>query len=457
MTRNNEEAPCLDGHTPADDLIVADRTGEAGGSTEDRTVFNIPEGNLQSFYHKIALLNRKAAKLGCPQVVTEELGTKTTKIDPANYGTITITIHRIKVTGTAPKIAGWAFIGKIEHDAEIGNIISSIPGEELPAEYRTSKTICDHCKTNRRRTFTFVVRNEAGEYKQVGRQCLADFLGHLSPQQVAAYAQRLYGLTDSLREEEDLWSVGAREAWTVGTEAMLALTACFIETDGWLSRTKANEEGGGLPTADAVVGFILDPHKEHESRRKWYPPEIKVTDKHKADAKAALEWCRTEMWGDDDYTHNLRTLCKRDDVEPRRAGLVCSLMPRWGKTVERNRERKAEADKSPSTHQGEVGKRQTWHLELLGINSIESGWGATHIHRMRDEAGNIFVWFASHRPLLDRTFYQEDNDGNKVPSTFVVVAEAGEWYQVTGTVKKHDTFKDIAQTVLTRCKFAEVK
>ncbi len=455
MTRNAKEALCSDGHTPADEMM-ADRTDAAEGSTEDRTVFNIPEGNLQSFYHKIALLNRKAAKLGCPQVVTEELGTETTKIDPANYGTITITRHRIKVTGTAPKIAGWEFIGKIEHEAE-GNIISSVPGEELPVEYRTAKTICDHCKTTRRRNFTFVVRNEAGEYRQVGRQCLADFLGHLSPQEIASYAQRLYGLTDSLREEEDLWSGGAREKWTVGTEQLLALTACFIETDGWLSRTKANEEGGGQPTADAVVDFILDHDREVTSRRKWYMPEIEVTSKHKADAKAALEWCRTEMWGDDDYTHNLRTLCKLDDVEPRRAGLVCSLIARWRKAVERDRERKAEAENSPSTHQGEVGKRDTWHLELLGINSIESGWGATHIHRMRDEQGNIFVWFASRRPLLDRTYHQKLADGSKVPSTFVVVAEAGEWYQVTGTVKKHDTFKDIAQTVLTRCKFTEVK
>ena len=48
------------------------------------------------------------------------------------------------------------------------------------------------------------------------------------------------------------------------------------------------------------------------------------------------------MWGNDEYTYNLRTICQHDRIEPHRAGLVCSLMQRWYRAEERALEQKAE-------------------------------------------------------------------------------------------------------------------
>ena len=85
------------------------------------------------------------------------------------------------------------------------------------------------------------------------------------------------------------------------------------------------------------------------------------------------------------------------------------------------------AEKRQSRHFGTVGKRETFTLTVERVNSIESQYGVTHIHTMRDAAGNVAVWFATREKLENRT------------------------YQLLATVKSHGVRDGIAQTVVTRC------
>jgi hypothetical protein len=56
-------------------------------------------------------------------------------------------------------------------------------------------------------------------------------------------------------------------------------------------------------------------------------------------------------------------------------------------------------------------------------------WGTTWLYKFTDEAGNVFTWFAS-SPV---------NDEDKVLT-------------IKDTVKKHEEYKGIKQTVMTRCR-----
>jgi hypothetical protein len=100
----------------------------------------------------------------------------------ANQATATL-------TGETPKLpGGWTLVGVIEL-LEGNVLLRNVPGETMPVLYRDAAraTLCEHCNTKRNRTATFVVRDEAGAHKQVGRQCLADFLGHVDPHALSCW------------------------------------------------------------------------------------------------------------------------------------------------------------------------------------------------------------------------------------------------------------------------------
>jgi hypothetical protein len=85
-----------------------------------------------------------------------------------------------------------------------------------------------------------------------------------------------------------------------------------------------------------------------------------------------------------------------------------------------------------SDHQGSVGEKIERNAVLTKSRWIESMYGSTLMHTFVDDGGNIYIWFSN-----GRSGYGLDE---------------GTHYLIHGTVKKHDTFRGVRQTVLTRCK-----
>ena len=85
-------------------------------------------------------------------------------------------------------------------------------------------------------------------------------------------------------------------------------------------------------------------------------------------------------------------------------------------------------DPSPSKHVGKIGD----HLDLMltcdkAVQS-QSIYGISTFHVFHDQHDNIFTWSTTSKCL-----------------------EEGETYHIKGTVKGHDTYRNAAQTALTRC------
>lgn len=99
------------------------------------------------------------------------------------------------------------------------------------------------------------------------------------------------------------------------------------------------------------------------------------------------------------------------------------------------RERAPKDDAPVSEHVGEVGKRLTVEVTLVKSFSFESNYGyyptTSYIHNFVDAAGNVFIW-----------------------KTTNSVSETAGKIKLTGTVKEHGEYRDIKQTILTRCKIA---
>jgi len=343
----------------------------------------------------------------------------------------------LTLQGHAPVLNGWQLVGIIEHttDNEIGQVIRVAPGQTCPVEYRKAELKCDHCGFIRRRTETFVICKD-GIHKQIGRNCLADFCrttGGIENQLL--YAELLMSALGYLGACEGGEHGGGHIEPRHFIEDVLTLTARAIRAYGWVSRGFAREHDWKTATADIVLGWYMPDWAKYATKE-----EKEVLKTISADDKAlaihALEWIRAMRPQADqleDYLYNLLVVCSDDTIKPRHFGLACSCIAAYNRAMGVQVERKKAL---PSNHFGEVGKRLIdLDLEVLGKNSFDTMYGVMHLYRWRAPNGDIAIW----------------------KSSVDIGMVAGDKIRVTGTVKKHDEWKGIKQTVLTRCKVEKVK
>ena len=396
--------------------FVADADTQVEGDGLSR-VYAIPDGNLEKLQGMVERLNKRADKLGLDPIALTVLGVRDEQDDKGG-------LHRsyqVQLTGEAPRLNGWGFVAKLEHGEE-GNIIRSMPGTEVevPKEYRTAGPLCDHCGLKRDRKATYLVRHDDGTMKQVGSSCLADFMGHPDPHAVAEFYEAVADVAAAANEAERAPDDEPRAAFAFGTERYLAYVVANIREAGWTSRGRARETLE-LATADAAMTDMTSRDYEVPS------PEPGDTE----EAKAALEWARTELAGREnlsDYEHNLMVATAYDSVPPENAGLVASLIVTYRRAKDRARVAKR------SNHVGAPGKRQVFSgLTVTHASSFDTRYGVSHRYSFVDGEGNVLTWVTSKR------------------------LEIGETYEGKATVKDHDEWRGINQTVITRCSFKEME
>lgn len=161
--------------------------------------FLVPDENLGSLRLAFAKLAKRAARIGCP--------VPTLTIDPTPRDVVqsvplapgTGRVYRswpVTVTGEAPRYQGWRFVAALQHvtqdDGAEATVLRVLDSDTpIPAHYREASQVCDHCKAHRRRHATYLVAHDTGAFKQVGSTCIRDFLGHDSPDSLAAAAELL--------------------------------------------------------------------------------------------------------------------------------------------------------------------------------------------------------------------------------------------------------------------------
>jgi len=404
-------------------------------------IFKVPECNVSVLRERIAKLNKKAVKLGCAAITVSILQEfeVTKKVNDVNRSQ---KFFELTVSGTAPKIDGWEFIAVVQQMSDeggnsLGNILRAVPGAscEVPIQYRSADSHCDHCNVNRRRNDTFILHSYCGETKQVGRQCLRDFLGHTSPETLCAIAQMLL-------DAEDFASDSERGAFGAGqhtehfqAEEILALAACSVRLNGWRSNATASAFGS-LSTSGEVSNWI---NSDSKAQSKWEKPLL-ATDEDKQTAHEVAEWLstlgsRTEL---NDYMYNLSVLGQGASFTTKNFGLACSAIPTYLREMEKeiNRRKRFESD-AASQYVGTPGERSKFTLTLVFTRDCESQFGVSYMYKFKDEDGNILVWFASN-------VFFNDALGADINIGDTVVVDA--------RVKSHEMYQEVRQTLITRCK-----
>lgn len=168
--------------------------------------FSIPTAYIEAVEAKLAVIARKCEKLGCA-FEYKRLGE--CRI-PFFVGKAVFKVSgvEIEVSGTA-KINGWSFVAEIEHHST-GNIVRTYG--EAEAEWFTCEPKCEHCHTKRDRSVTYIVEDENGNRKQVGKSCLMLYTNGLSAEMACSVVSaidtcRSYEQDDSFLRETSAYSI----------------------------------------------------------------------------------------------------------------------------------------------------------------------------------------------------------------------------------------------------------
>lgn len=415
---------------------------------EEDNLYKIPQVNWWVLQDNIEKLNKRGAKIGAPPIIInierEEIEhvNRPTPVDARNM--VEKRYYIVSLKGEAPKIAGWHLVASLDYvNGEV--IANVIPNETMPTEFRnTTPARCDHCNSKRDRKNSFIVQHDSGEYKQVGRSCLKNFLGHKDPKMILWMAEIIRDVYSDLEDaEKESWGSN-REPERHHIKTFLAFVSICVRKDGWVPKSAAFEN-----TATAYWAFEnMYPSKDFKKTNGHDPYE--PTDKDYELAESALTWVRDTIGGKTsrtDYEHNIVALTKDDWFFSKHSGYVASVVTayqRWKDNEVKYAERKKRKSElaAESDYVGEVGIRfgakkvEPLELQFQTVRWVESHFGSTGIHKFVDRNGNYFVWFASVDPELD----QES------------------WYKFAGTVKKHEEDKynsDAKTTYLTRMKMLQ--
>ena len=396
--------------------------------------YSIFEGNMERLEKKLNRISNKCSMFGCSftfNTVGEEF--REVKNDAGQVHTLRFVI--VEAEGVA-KLNGWKFIASVEH-TEKGNIINkAVYDVEVPERFYSAKSVCEHCNTDRARKDTFIVLNEStGEFKQVGKSCLADFTGGLSAEDISRY----YIWFSELVKGEAV-DFGGGYARYFPTNELLPFYAETIRKFGYV---KTTDEGystcrrGFDFYALLKMGYSFNA----ETQRSLLNDIDRVSfnadsPEAVADAEAAIAWL-TEQEASNNYLHNLKTIAAMEYVAWKHLGILASLFPSWKRETAKEDERreweaKKAIQKQLSNHVGDVGQRFTFTVDSFElITSWGTEWGTTFLYKMTDTTGNVLIWKSSK--------WIDEPDGVKT---------------VTGTIKAHTEFNCIQQTEITRCKVA---
>jgi len=393
-------------------------------------VFEIPEYNMGAFETTLGKLQRRALKLGCGELGYKVLGEEIQVIKSVNDDSEfderkhARKIIKVEVFGDAPQLAGWKFIAKINHDPRIGNIIAVLPGQDLPVMYRDSDLYnCDHCHKRLFRRDTFVVLSaETGEYKQVGRHCLRDFLGHQSPEAVARYFEYFEAMFSMSEDFEEHGFGGGHGTIYDSLLSMLTVAAAVIRTYGWASKKQERESDSVLSTSARVSSELYDRLRSKKAER------LEILDDDRTSARAAMEWFRVQN-DKDDFFYNARLLAEAEWAKPQHVGIASAMMWIYLRT-----QQKAKAGSKSYEYLGAPGQRlEIGEVELLSkYGPIDSQFGPSYVYRF-STGKSLLVWFTGK----------------------VLKAEIGDKLSILkATVREHKEYHSQKETVISRTTLA---
>lgn len=420
--------------------------------TVPTTRFFVATSQIANARKAVAKASKKAEKLGLPAATLTVVGEPILHAqrwsgDGTSFETgLMIEVVEVEVTCPEFTIPGYRLVASIDLDTD-GNIVGKFPAYhdvELPAEWNTIGDTCDHCGFIRNRKSLIAIEEiETGDYKLVGKTCLAEYVGHVDAFEAMKAAEAM----SKLYLTEGFYGSGGE--CDLGTVSFVGVAISAIRAFGWTA-------GGG--TRDDCTRFCFN----RKGREALIEAGMQVpTAADYATAEAMIAWVATDT-SDSDYIRNLRIAAARKSCNKRTFGLLASLPSAYARAREwelkKAAERKAaEQDGSPSNWIGSVKERLEVTATVESVREFDGDYGVRVLVKARTESGDVIVWWtnesAAFRPFDWTTVSAKERlDILGVADTDSTSRYISEGLVLSGkaTVKKLDEFRGEKQTVVTR-------
>lgn len=391
-------------------------------------VYEFPRRVEQKAIDSIEKANRRAEKAGIAERFTYEIEHfEQHRRDPRNGDEIIEQRTRLTLNRPTVQHDGWKFAGTLTWDPEAGMVARVVPGEALLERPETRR--CDVCGQDRDRRDTYVIQRD-GVQMQVGSDCLTRFMG------IRPAGLWLLDFEPEIPEDNDTSERGARERFEDQRRPstwMLALGMAVVERHGWVSRGMARDQEV-TATADLVFE-VIDDRPRTDAQRRFFD-EVRARAAELETESAEVLAAAREIEGDSDYAQNLRAVASADSVSMANAPLLLSAIAAKRRRDEQQAQEEVRKQQSAaSDYIGQPKEKIADHqVTVTGIRQLDGDYGPSTIVEMVDEDGNVLKWFASG----------------------VKDFKIGAKHTVKGTIKRHEEYAGVKQTLLTRAKVEPV-
>lgn len=389
----------------------------------------ITSENMSYLSTKIEKINKKAEKLGKDMVIIENV-TKIEKISEDYIGSIDI-LYNLDITYDIVSIGNYRFVAKIEH-LDNGNIVLRYKDNtEINEKYYNIGGICEHCYTNHKRRYTYLIEDEHGNIKQIGKACMKDYTGY-SIDSLISVIEDIDNIEEYLKENSQ---GGTSNERLYSLKYVMNISKLLIDKYGYLSKSKAIENGIGQKFTSYRLGEIIFTSymkldKEYiEIKQKAM--EMLNNDITFKEVEDILLWTSNIKDISGDYIANIVALSKQEYISPKYFGYITSMFKAYEKHLENIKKQDEKHDKAiQSEYVGNIGDKLTIEVTLTNYRVIETMYGTSILYIFNDRSGNILTWFTSS--------YFDYGKGDEIT--------------IKATVKEHKVYENTKQTVLTRVK-----
>lgn len=376
-------------------------------------LFEIPAIAMGVLQTRLDKLSKKAKKAGTGEIKLIRVGRRT----DADGTQVVI----VAIEGEPVKYKGYTFLARLDHNLDPtgeSNIVYVMPGESLTRDQRLSGADCNHCGWRRNRKDTFILRKDTdSSFIQVGRTCLKDFFGH-DPAEVVRRAQYITNVISTITEAGKGGEAYMTDRRSVDLQTFLAYTVSCIEENGWTSGKDAFGDEDKMSTRDQACNSMF----------RWpYPlQEDRPTKNQIETAQMVLDFIHTLDAQKSDFNFNMTQMAKLEIIDYKMTGVAAAMVFCYNRFINQAATNVSKKDLSGSQYVGSEKDRLELDVKILSSKMHDGHFGSYYITRMLDAAGNLLISFGA---------YHADVDSQ---------------VKVRGTVKRHQEFQGVKQTVLNR-------
>lgn len=392
--------------------------------------YKIPAVLIDKFEEKIEVLNKRAKRIGAKLIEYKRVGETTfDRYGDEEVPCVTVELNQEEEL----KIEGYIFKAKLQKNIEDTYIYMG--DEEVPQEQKDVR-ICQHCNTNRKRKFYYILQNEEdGSYITVGKSCLKDFIGHTNVEKIAEFFQDV----KSLEEEFSLGGYNGKLPMAYSVDMVLSVAYVSIKNRGYVksSRDEYEEYEDNRQSTKSHVYDIFylydkpDTSKiSYQEYRDLFNEAMELDDSLIEDMKNFI----LSQGADTSFMQNLQAIIKDNFVIEKMFGYIVCIPHMYMKAKEKELKEKLRLKASEeSNYVGVVGEKLNTNVTFANVVHFENEYGLVSMYFFADEDNNQIVW---------KTSSSKDME---IGDTFTMVAK----------VKEHKEYKGTKQTVVLRPKFTK--